>query len=234
MDTRFLSPHRWRRHASVPSSACSSSIGLAGQSRTVADRVYSDAQAARGQQLYKAQCVTCHGEALEGVVGPPLAGSGFLSAWSARSLAELVDKIEKTMPPEQPGSVTRQQAIDLAAYFLSAGKFPAGPTELASAAFGTDCISGGATVCGRRIRRAIVVCRCRQPGAGDARRDLPECEHPLQRAGEGSRQRQAGDADAVRLRPMGRDGVLRMAGGRSGCARARRDRASFPAARTTM
>jgi len=108
-------------------------IGLAGQSRTVSDRVYSDAQAARGQQLYKTQCLTCHGEALEGSVGPPLAGSGFLSAWSGRSLAEVVDKIEKTMPPSQPGSVTRQQAIDLAAYFLSAGKFPAGQTELASA-----------------------------------------------------------------------------------------------------
>jgi mono/diheme cytochrome c family protein len=111
-------------------------IGLAGQSRTVADRVYSDAQAARGQQLYKTQCVTCHGEALEGVVGPPLAGSGFLAAWSARPLAELVDKIEKTMPPQQPGSVTRPQAIELASFFLSAGKFPAGATELASAALG--------------------------------------------------------------------------------------------------
>jgi S-disulfanyl-L-cysteine oxidoreductase SoxD len=110
--------------------------GLAGQSRTVTDRVYSDAQAERGQQLYKTQCVTCHGEALEGVVGPPLAGSGFLSTWSGRSLAELVDKIEKTMPPQQPGSVSQQQATDLAAYFLSAGKFPAGPTELASATLG--------------------------------------------------------------------------------------------------
>jgi mono/diheme cytochrome c family protein len=133
MDMRFF-----RRTAGI---ACFSAFvgviflnGLAGQSRAVTDRVYSDAQAARGQQLYKAQCVTCHGESLEGVVGPPLAGGGFLSTWSARSLADLVDKIEKTMPPQQPGSVTRPQAIDLAAYFLSAGKFPAGPTELAPAA----------------------------------------------------------------------------------------------------
>jgi mono/diheme cytochrome c family protein len=111
-------------------------IGQAGQSRTVTDRVYADAQAARGQQLYKAQCVTCHGEALEGVVGPPLSGGGFLSVWSGRSLAELVDKIEKTMPPQQAGSISRPQAIDLVAYFLSAGKFPAGQTELAAATLG--------------------------------------------------------------------------------------------------
>jgi mono/diheme cytochrome c family protein len=132
MDKRFF-----RRTAGV---ACFSAfigviflIGLTGQSRMVTDRVYSDAQAARGQQLYKTQCVTCHGETLEGVVGPPLSGNGFLSVWSSRSLADLVDKIEKTMPPQQAGSVSRPQAIDLAAYFLSVGKFPAGTAELAPA-----------------------------------------------------------------------------------------------------
>ncbi len=127
----------WRSLAGVACATAvvlTSLIGLAGQSRTVADRVYSDAQAGRGQQLYKTQCVTCHGEALEGVVGPPLAGSGFLGVWSGRSLADVVDKIEKTMPPGRGGSVTRPQAIDLAAYFLSVGKFPAGPAELAPAA----------------------------------------------------------------------------------------------------
>lgn len=104
--------------------------GQAGQSRAVSDRVYSDAQAARGQQFYKAQCVMCHGEALEGVVGPPLAGAGFLSAWGTRSLADLVDKIEKTMPPQAAGSMSRPQAIDLAAFLLRTGKFPAGQTDL--------------------------------------------------------------------------------------------------------
>jgi mono/diheme cytochrome c family protein len=102
----------------------------AAQSRTVADRVYSDAQAARGQAAYKAQCLACHGDTLQGVVGPPLAGSGFLSVWGSRSLADLVDKIQKTMPPQAPGSVSQQQAIDVAAYALSAGKFPAGQTDL--------------------------------------------------------------------------------------------------------
>jgi mono/diheme cytochrome c family protein len=108
--------------------------GQAGQSRTVADRVYSEAQASRGQQLFKSQCVACHGEALEGVVGPPLAGPAFLSVWSARPLTDLVEKIEKTMPPQQAGSVSRPQAVDLAAYVLSVGKFPAGQAELSPAA----------------------------------------------------------------------------------------------------
>jgi mono/diheme cytochrome c family protein len=110
--------------------------GEAQQTRSIGDRVYSDAQATRGQQIYQQQCVTCHGAALDGVVGPPLAGDGFLSVWSARTIADLVNKIEQTMPPGQPGSVSRPQAIDLAAFILRSGKFPAGQSELAAADLG--------------------------------------------------------------------------------------------------
>src|SRR5437667_1863164 len=72
--------------------------GQVPQSRSITEGVYSVAQAARGQQLYKAQCAACHGNALEGASGPPLAGDSFLSNWSARSLQNLNDKIQKTMP----------------------------------------------------------------------------------------------------------------------------------------
>ena len=107
-----------------------------GQTRGVGDGVYSDAQATRGQQLYETQCVACHGKALEGSVGPPLSGDSFLAAWSSRSLGELVDKIEKTMPPQAPGSVSRTQAVDIAAHVLRAGKYPAGSADLAAATLG--------------------------------------------------------------------------------------------------
>ena len=131
-------------------SACRSAVGLScigalvgavslavhGQARTVTDRVYTDAQATRGQQIYQKECLACHGSALDGAVGPPLAGDGFLAAWSTRSLTDLVDKIEKTMPPQQSGSISRAQAIDLAAFILRAGKFPAGPTELGAGTIG--------------------------------------------------------------------------------------------------
>jgi mono/diheme cytochrome c family protein len=110
--------------------------GHAQQTRSIADRVYSDAQATRGQQVYQQQCVSCHGTALEGVVGPPLAGDGFLSVWSARSLADLVSKIAQTMPPGQTGSLSQPQAIDLAAFILRSGKFAAGQAELAPADLG--------------------------------------------------------------------------------------------------
>lgn len=107
--------------------------GDARQARTVTAGVYSAAQAARVQALYKEQCASCHGDALEGTIGPPMAGDVFLSAWGGRSVAELVDKIHKTMPFNLPGSLSRQQSIDLAAYILQFSKFPAGQTELADA-----------------------------------------------------------------------------------------------------
>ena len=110
--------------------------GEAQQARSIADRVYSDAQATRGQQLYQKTCVTCHGAALEGVVGPPLAGDAFLTVWSARPVGDLVNKIEQTMPPGQPDSLGRPQAIDLAAFILRSGKFPSGPSDLGTAELG--------------------------------------------------------------------------------------------------
>jgi mono/diheme cytochrome c family protein len=104
--------------------------GKAGQLRSIADSVYSNAQAARGQQTYQTQCTGCHGDALEGTSGPPLVGDSFLSNWSAQPIANLVDKIQKTMPFNLPGSLSRPQAIDLAAYLLRSGKLPAGQAEL--------------------------------------------------------------------------------------------------------
>ena len=103
---------------------------VAGQSRSVTDGVYSISQAARGLQIYKTQCAECHGAAMEGTSGPPLAGDFFLSNWSTRSLSALVDRIQKTMPFSAPGTLTRQQSTDLAAALLQGGKFPAGPAEL--------------------------------------------------------------------------------------------------------
>jgi len=101
--------------------------------RSITEGVYSVGQAARGQQLYKAQCTACHGNALEGTSGPPLAGDAFLSNWSAQSLANLIDKIQKTMPFNLPGTLSKGQSMDLAAYFLQAGKFPVGRAELSEA-----------------------------------------------------------------------------------------------------
>jgi mono/diheme cytochrome c family protein len=80
---------------------------LAQAPRTIADGVYTDAQATRGQTTYGAECAPCHGATLGGGLAPPLVGSGFLRTWDKRPVIELVDKIQKTMPATSPGTLSR-------------------------------------------------------------------------------------------------------------------------------
>jgi cytochrome c553 len=75
--------------------------------------------ATRGGTLYKQQCVSCHGDGLEGRSGPSLAGSDFRSRWPT---SDLIDKIRNTMPQDSHGKLTAGQAADLAAYIQQAGQ----------------------------------------------------------------------------------------------------------------
>lgn len=99
--------------------------------KTVKDGVYTTAQATRGQALYDRQCAECHGGNLRGFeYGPALAGSEFVRVWEKKPLAELMEKIQPTMPANAPGSLSRSQVADVIAYMLQVGKFPAGAAEL--------------------------------------------------------------------------------------------------------
>jgi len=104
------------------------------QARTVKDGVYSDAQAARGKEIFAMRCALCHGEMLEGAAGPPLAGEVFLGPRDGQPVSDIFDKINATMPADAPGTLEPQQVADLVAFILQASKFPAGRTELAPAA----------------------------------------------------------------------------------------------------
>jgi len=132
------------RYAFVAAIAAYALVGLfsitghAGQAREVtAAGSYSAAQATRGKQLYSDQCLACHGEMLEGVVGPPLAGDDFLTDFGGKPVADVIQKIQGTMPQQAPGTLTRPQATDLTAYILQFNKYPAGPdlTDATAAQF---------------------------------------------------------------------------------------------------
>jgi mono/diheme cytochrome c family protein len=107
--------------------------GYAGQARPLSAGVYSAEQAKRGEQLFTDTCRSCHGKDLEGIEGPPLTGPEFMGSWAGLPVADLVAKIQNTMPQDNPGTLTRPQATDAAAYILQVGKFPAGKAELSAA-----------------------------------------------------------------------------------------------------
>jgi len=101
--------------------------------RSASDGVYSKQQATRGQTAYNEQCQRCHGEALNGgEASPALAGAEFLGRWNGKSVADLYDVIKKTMPTDDPGSVSTRQTADITAYILSVNKFPAGSADLSN------------------------------------------------------------------------------------------------------
>ena len=177
--------------------------------RTVRDGVYTDAQAARGQAIYQKQCVSCHGAKLEGLQGPPLIADVFVSHWHTQPLSDLAGKIRNTMPAGATGTLTPQQSVDLVAFILKSGGFPAGKTDLAAdeATLRQDHLAGGTR---RRCvpRASPRLSAARQHGAVDARHLLSELESDLH--GTDSRSRCARQADSrqperrVLVRRLGR------------------------------
>ena len=105
---------------------------FAQQPRSARDGVYTAAQATRGQALYAMECALCHGDALDGGIGPPLSGDLFAATWGPLTVSDLFNKIHDTMPAGAPGTLTRAQVADLVAYVLKNNQFPAGSGELSA------------------------------------------------------------------------------------------------------
>jgi|SRR5579863_5185163 len=113
----------------APLPASPPSAASAGQS--VLDGVFTEEQAARGEDVYTATCGHCHGKQLEGgEEAPALAGQSFVSSWKGSTVGDLVSRARRTMPDDNPGSLTLQQYTDVAAYVLRQNHYPAGKTEL--------------------------------------------------------------------------------------------------------
>lgn len=112
------------------------------QSATLRDGVYSEAQARRGENVFKAQCSYCHKDNLSGGflddgVGhaPALAGkqafeSSFAERWGGLTLADLVATVAATMPQQRPSSLSVQEYVDVACYLLFKNAVPTGASDL--------------------------------------------------------------------------------------------------------
>lgn len=97
--------------------------------------VYTEAQAARGKNIYEAYCTRCHGLNLlggrqGGVGGPALKDNNFWVSWERAPLAALYGKTSRTMPADSPASLREDDYTDVVAFLLSENKFPAGKVDL--------------------------------------------------------------------------------------------------------
>jgi quinoprotein glucose dehydrogenase len=101
------------------------------QPASVWDGVFTQPQASRGKTLYSQHCASCHGEALDGSgQAPPLSGADFKGNWNGQTADDLFEKMQASMPADQPGKLGREQNADILAFLLGFNGFPAGPKEL--------------------------------------------------------------------------------------------------------
>jgi mono/diheme cytochrome c family protein len=98
--------------------------------------VYTAAQGKRGAELYSGACAHCHGLKLNGAAqpdqppSPAIARVGFLRKWAGKPVAELFVYVHTKMPPDNPGSLSEQQAIDAVAHMFAVSSIPPGDKEM--------------------------------------------------------------------------------------------------------
>lgn len=126
---RDLKSLRWTMAVGVMSATWMMSVLVAGAApsqaaaaKTTKARVYSAAQATRGEALYMSMCVSCH---------PPATYTGavFLT-WQGRTMGDLLAFLQEKMPKNDPGSLTAKEYADVMAYLLKLNKMPAGRVDL--------------------------------------------------------------------------------------------------------
>jgi mono/diheme cytochrome c family protein len=91
--------------------------------RTIVDRVYSVAQAERGEQRFKVSCSSCHTPSSFG-------GGTFADRWDGQTMADVFDYVSSSMPENDPGGLKKEEYADVLAYILRINAYPAGNDEL--------------------------------------------------------------------------------------------------------
>jgi len=118
--------------------ACATAVAVAQTVKPVSvwSGVYTADQNKRGEEIHASSCVMCHGPRLNGAgqpempPSPAIAGTALLRKWSGANVAALFVYVHKTMPPDAPGTLTDQQAIDSIAHMFAVSGMPAGSREL--------------------------------------------------------------------------------------------------------
>ncbi len=97
---------------------------------------YSAAQAAAGSKAYGASCASCHGEKLEGGVGPALSGATLntLAKNTHLTVGDMFTFMSQQMPLNAPASLPKDQYAAIMAYVLKFNGYPAGSKALTYAA----------------------------------------------------------------------------------------------------
>lgn len=120
-----LTPLRFWSATFVLSALVLTGISAAAQEdpRTIVDRVYSVAQAERGEARFKASCSSCH-------TPGTFAGGAFAERWAGQTMAEVFEFVSNAMPENDPGGLKKEDYADVLAFILSVNAYPVGYDDL--------------------------------------------------------------------------------------------------------
>jgi len=93
--------------------------------RSTASGAYTEAQAALGENVYKALCSACHTPSDQ-------SGEQFKMNWFGRTVFDYFTNLKKTMPDDNPGGLSDDEYTRVTAYILKLNGFPAGADSLAA------------------------------------------------------------------------------------------------------
>jgi len=99
-------------------------------SKTTAQGVFTEAQAARGQKAYMDSCARCHAEDLLGASGPALVGDFYTNRFVGANVQDMLKTIQRSMPQEAPDSLGTATYVDIVSFILKSNGSPAGSVEL--------------------------------------------------------------------------------------------------------
>lgn len=99
----------------------SSSAPASGLATSTLNGVYTVEQATRGRNIYLGQCRSCHN---------PSTGDAFERLWGGKTVSDLFSYIHESMPPNDPGSLSRTDNADVVSFLLQATGLPAGGRAL--------------------------------------------------------------------------------------------------------
>jgi len=136
---------------------------------------FSADQAARGADLYQQNCAACHLANLTGSFeAPNLADTSFRSNWANRRVEEFVDMLQRTMPPQAPGSLDQSQYLDISAFLLEANNIDASATALSLSAGNVLFLDSEAGTAGVLEQRTPVPGRAGTIPSPGTRNSVPE------------------------------------------------------------
>jgi mono/diheme cytochrome c family protein len=93
--------------------------------QTILDRIYSVAQAERGERLFMRSCTGCH-------AATEFSENSLASRYEGQSLGDVFGVVSTTMPQNDPGGLKPDDYASILAYFLALGFYPVGADDMPS------------------------------------------------------------------------------------------------------